>query len=65
MTLTEARKYAKTYYGREFGKLTVTKDSQGEYTVWENDHDTFFTHWVEGEGAAEAKVAYIMYTIRR
>jgi len=63
MTLSEARKYAKTHYNKEFGKLTTTKDSQGEYTVWEDSFDTYFQFWEEGKNAVDAKVAYILWKV--
>ena len=57
MTITEIRKEAKKY-GIEIGKLTTEKDSQGEYTVYENGRCTYFQVWAEGVNAAEAKRLY-------
>ena len=59
MSMTEARKYAKNV-GVEIGKLTTERCSQGEYTVYENGRDTYFTQWEEGKNAMDAKIAYIL-----
>ena len=59
MNMTEARKYAKNV-GVVIGKLTTERDSQGEYTVYEDGFDTRFTQWEEGKNATDAKIAYIV-----
>lgn len=59
MNMTEARKYAKRV-NVVIGKLTTERDSQGEYTVYEDGRCTNFCQWEEGKNATDAKIAYIM-----